>query len=159
MFVRVKSSGTGTHAREYLQIVESRRAGGRVRQHVIATLGRRDRLVADGTLDSLLQSLARFSERLRIVERVCAEGVEAVAARARERRFEFDVERVGFALALQRLCAPGSDLQGAAWVRTVECPGFEAVELQHFYRTVGWLAQIRAELETDLFWRDRELFS
>lgn len=183
MFVRVKRSGTGTHAREYLQIVESRREDGRVRQHVIATLGRRDQLVADGTLDSLLQSLARFSERLRVVERVRAEGVQAVAARAwgpalifgrlwetqglpellrarvGPRRFEFDVERVCFALALQRLCAPGSDLQGAAWVRTVECPGFAALELQHFYRTVSWLAQVRHELETDLFWRDRDLFS
>ncbi len=183
MFVRVKRSGSGRHAREYLQIVESRRDGGRVRQHVIATLGRRDELVAEGTLDSLLQSLARFSERLRVVERVRAAGVEAGAARAwgpalvfgrlwetqglpdllraraRGRRFEFDVERACFALALQRLCAPGSDLQGAAWVRTVECPGFEALELQHLYRTVGWLAQVRPELETDLFWRDRDLFS
>jgi hypothetical protein len=183
VFVRVKRSGTGTHAREYLQIVESRRDGGRVRQHMIATLGRRDQLVADGTLDSLLQSLARFSERLRVVERVRAAGVEAgvtrawgpalvfgrlwdaqglpdlVRARARARRFEFDVERACFALALQRLCAPGSDLQGAAWVRTVECPGFGALELQHLYRTVGWLAQVRTELETDLFWQDRDLFS
>ncbi len=183
MFVRVKRSGTGTPAREYLQIVESRRASGRVRQRVIATLGRRDQLVADGTLDQLVQSLARFSERLRVVERVRTAGVEAGAtrawgpalvfgrlwetqglpellqARARGRRFEFDVERACFALALQRLCAPGSDLQGAAWLRTVECPGFEALELQHFYRAVGWLAQVRPELETDLFWRDRDLFS
>jgi hypothetical protein len=67
VFVRVKRGGTGTHAREYLLIVESRRDGGRVRQRVIATLGRRDPLVADGTLDQLLQSLARFSERLRVV--------------------------------------------------------------------------------------------
>lgn len=183
MFVRVKRSGSGTHAREYLQIVESHRDSGRVRQRVIATLGRRDQLVADGRLDGLLQSLARFSERLRVVERVRGEGLQAVAARAwgpalvfgrlwerqglpavlqargRGRRFEFDLERACFALALQRLCAPGSDLQGAAWVRTVECPGFDALELQHFYRAVGWLAEVRAELELDLFWRDRDLFS
>jgi len=183
VFVRVKRSGTGPHTREYLQIVESRRDGRRVRQHVIATLGRRDQLVADGTLDHLLQSLARFSERLRVVERVRAASVQAVTTRAwgpalvfgrlwesqglpavlrahaGQRRFEFDVERSCFALALQRLCAPGSDLQGAAWVRTVECPGFGALDLQHLYRTVGWLAQVRAELETDLFWRDRDLFS
>ncbi len=140
---------------------------------MIATLGRRDQLVADGTLDQLLQSLARFSERLRVVERVRTEGLQAQAARAwgpalvfgrlremqglpellraraTDRRFEFDVERVAFVLAWQRLCAPGSDLQGAAWVRTVECPGFEALDLQHFSRTVGWLAQVRTELETD----------
>jgi len=183
VFVRVKRSGQGPHTREYLQIVESRRDGRRVRQHVIATLGRRDQLVADGTLDHLLQSLARFSERLRVVERVRAASVQAVTTRAwgpalvfgrlwesqglpamlrarvGQRRFEFDVERSCFALALQRLCAPGSDLQGAAWVRTVECPGFAALGLQHLYRTVGWLAQVRTELETDLFWRDRDLFS
>jgi DDE family transposase len=183
VFVRVKRSGSGPHAREYLQIVESHRERGHVRQRVIATLGRRDQLVADGTLDQLLQSLARFSERLRVVERVRAEGLQAVTARAwgpalvfgrlwetqglpevlqaraRGRRFEFDVERAGFALALQRLCAPGSDRQGAAWLRTVECPGFEALELHHLYRAVGWLAEVRPELETDLFWRDRDLFS
>ncbi len=181
--MRVKRSGSGPHAREYLQIVESRREHGHVRQRVIATLGRRDQLVADGTLDQLLQSLAGFSERLRVVERVRTEGLEAVAARAwgpvlvfgrlwemqglpevlraraRGRRFEFDVERACFALALQRLCAPGSDRHGAAWLRTAECPGFETLELQHLSRTVGWLAEVRAELEIDLFWRDRDLFS
>lgn len=183
MFVRVKRSGAGAAAREYLQIVESRREGARVRQHVIATLGRRDELIADGRLDALLSSLAKFSERLRVVARVREQGIEAHAARswgaalvferlwqhqglpdvlkrlARGRRFEFDAERVAFALALQRLCAPGSDLQGSAWLRTVECPGFGRIELQHLYRTVGFLASVRDPLEKDLFLKDRDLFS
>ena len=143
MFVRVKRSGAGAGAREYLQIVESRREGAAVRQRVVATLGRREDLVADGTLDGLLRSLAKFSERLRVVEKVRTEGVQAHAARswgpalvferlwrtqgvdelihslARGRRFEFDPERVAFALALQRLSAPGSDLQGSSWVHTM----------------------------------------
>ncbi len=79
---------------------------------------------------------------------------------ARGRSFEFDLERTCFALALQRLCAPGSDLQGAQWVHTVECPGFERIQLQHLYRTVGsFLAPVRHDLERDLFLRDRDLFS
>lgn len=183
MFVRVKRSGSGEGAREYLQIVESRRDGARVRQHVFATLGRRDELVADGTLDALLQSLAKFSQRLRVVERVRAEGLQAHAARSwgpalvferlwrqqklpeilsglpRGQRLKFDLERVSFALALQRLCEPGSDLQGSAWLRTVECAGFESIELHHLYRTVGWLAKVRDELEKQLFLNDRDLFS
>lgn len=183
MFVRVKRSGSGSAAREYLQIVESRREAGSVRQRVIATLGRRDELVAEGRLDGLLQSMAKFSERLRVVEKVRTEGVQAHAARswgpalvferlwreqgvdelvgklARGRRFEFDPERVAFALALQRLSAPGSDLQGSAWVQTVECPGFANIQLQHMYRTVGWLSEVRDELEKSLFMRDRDLFS
>ena len=183
MFVRVKRSGAGDGAREYLQIVESRREGARVRQHVIATLGRREDLVAAGRLDGLLSSLAKFSERLRVVERVRSEGLQAHVAKTwgpalvfgrlweqqglpellarltAGRRFGFDVERVAFALALQRLVAPGSDLQGCSWLHTVECPGFEGIELQHMYRTVGWLAETRDDLEKDLFARGRDLFS
>jgi hypothetical protein len=183
VFVRVKRSVQSSGSYEYLQIVESVRDGGRVRQRVIANLGRRDRLVAEGALDGLLVSLAKFSERLRVVEKVRTEGIQAHAARswgpaliferlwreqgvddllrslARGRRFEFDTERVAFALALQRLSAPGSDLQGSSWVHTVECPGFADIELQHMYRTVGWLSEVRDDLEKSLFMRDRDLFS
>jgi len=81
VFVRVKRSGSGATAREYLQIVESQREGARVRQRVIATLGRRDELVADGRLDALLSSLAKFSEWLRVVARVREDGLEAHTAR------------------------------------------------------------------------------
>jgi hypothetical protein len=78
---------------------------------------------------------------------------------SRGRRFGFDVERTAFAMALQRLCWPGSDLQGAEWVRTVEAPGFEGLQLQHVYRTCGFLAGVRDELEAELFQQDRDLFS
>ena len=37
---------------------------------------------------------------------------------ARDRKFEFDLERAAFAMALPRLCAPGSDLAGSEWVQT-----------------------------------------
>jgi hypothetical protein len=183
MFVRVKRSGSGPAAREYLQIVESHREGSKVRQRVLATLGRRDEIVPDGTLDSLLRSLAQFSHKLRVVERVRTEGVAARASRSwgpalvfdrlwqeqglpqllekqlAGRRFEFDLERAAFALALQRLCAPGSDLQGSHWLRTVECRGFDALGLHHLYRTVGFLAESRDAIERDLFMRGRDLFS
>jgi hypothetical protein len=70
MFLRVKRSVQGGQTYEYLQIVEAFREAGRVRQRVRATLGRRDQLGASGALDGLLTSLARFSERLRVVEQV-----------------------------------------------------------------------------------------
>jgi len=185
MFVRAKRTVIGGKAYEYLQICESRREDGRVRQRVIATLGRRDEIVADGSLDSLLQSMARFSERLRVVEKVRTEGLQAhrtklwgpplVFGRLWQdqglpeilhrlvygRKFEFDGERVVFAMALQRLCCPGhgSDLQGSTWVKTVQCPGFDDIALQHYYRTAGgFLAGSREKLELDLFMRDRSLF-
>jgi hypothetical protein len=46
MYFRRKNSG----GRTYLKIVESRREGDRVRQQVIATLGRVDELQASGQL-------------------------------------------------------------------------------------------------------------
>ena len=183
MFVRVKRSVRDGYTYEYLQIVESRRRGSCVRQHVIATLGRKDEIIADGTLDNLLASLATFSQRLKVVERVRSEGVAAQAARswgpslvfgrlwqrqglpeilarlAGDRRFEFDLERTAFALALQRLCEAGSDLAGSQWLSTVEAPGFEGIQLQHLYRTVGFLAEVREELERELYFRDRDLFN
>ena len=58
MFCRTKVSGNNT----YLQIVENRRDGKKVRQRVIATLGRLDRLEKSGTLNSLVASLCRFTD-------------------------------------------------------------------------------------------------
>lgn len=57
MFFRIKPSGK----RRYLQIVENTRNGRRTIQRVRATLGRIEDLEADGKLDSLLRSGARFS--------------------------------------------------------------------------------------------------
>ena len=44
MFPRIKKSGKY----EYLQIVENRREGAKVKQHVLATLGRLDQMQAKG---------------------------------------------------------------------------------------------------------------
>jgi Transposase DDE domain len=184
MFVRVKRSVQGGQTYEYLQLVESFREAGHVRQRVRATLGRRDQLVASGALDSLLRSLARFSDRLCVVERVRTEGLQAHRAKAwgpalvfgrlwetqglpeilqqltAARRVGFDIERACFALALQRLCAPGSDRQGAAWLQTVEASGLAGLELHHLYRTAGGiLAPHRDALELALFQQDRDLFT
>ena len=167
MFVRSKSSVRNGASYEYLQIVRSYREGGKVRDQVIASLGRRDRRIASGELDGLLRSLAKFSDHLRVVEAVRTSGLAARTARqwgpalvfgrlwekqalpdlllalSQERKFEFSVARAIFAMALQRLCAPGSDLAGSAWVKTMEAPGFEGLALQHFYRTAAFLAGVR----------------
>src|SRR5512139_1741973 len=60
MFFRSKQSG----GRTYLQLVQNEWRDGRAQQRVIATLGRLDRLVQSGGLDSLIRSGARFN-RLR----------------------------------------------------------------------------------------------
>ncbi|HQU34025.1 MAG TPA: IS1634 family transposase, partial [Thermoanaerobaculaceae bacterium] len=82
MFVRVKRSGSGRQKHDYLQIVESRREGASVRQKVIATLGRKDEFVADGRLDALVRSLAKFSATVQVVEKIRRDGLQAHTARS-----------------------------------------------------------------------------
>ena len=64
MYFRKKTSG----GRAYLQIVESRREGDKVRQQVIVTLGRVDELHESGQLERLLRSGARFAAKAIVVD-------------------------------------------------------------------------------------------
>jgi len=170
MFVRRKRSVHNGGEYEYLQIVRPYREGDKVRQEVVATLGRTEKLLASGEVDGLLRSLAKFSEKLRVVEATKHPDIHAQESRqwgpalvfgrlwemrgipeiihvlSQDRKFAFDVERACFAMALQRLCAPGSDLQGSQWVATVEAAGFEKLALEHFYRTALFLAEVRSEM-------------
>jgi excisionase family DNA binding protein len=56
MFFRSKRSGSRT----YLQLVENQWKGGRSQQRVIATVGRLDKIVESGELESLVQSASKF---------------------------------------------------------------------------------------------------
>ncbi len=183
MFIRRKRSVQKSGEYETSRIVESIRDGDKVRQKVIGTLGRTDKVLASGKIGALIRSLAQFAHHLKVVEASRTPDMQALSSRewgpalvfgslwgkqgmpdlirglSESRRFEFDVERASFAMALQRLCRPGSDLAGSQWISGVECPGFDKLELQHFYRTASFLAQVRDELEVELSWRDRDLFS
>ncbi len=60
MYPRVKRVRRGKQVHEYVQLVEGRREGGKVRQRVVATLGRLDELKASGQLDRFAGSFARL---------------------------------------------------------------------------------------------------
>lgn len=161
MFFREKKA-TG---RSYLQIVENRWAGGRARQRVVATLGRLDELEATGKLPALLESGARFSEAVLVLNaHRHGEGVKVGSVRVgptmvferlweetgcgpvvrsllRGRRFIFDAERAVFLTVLHRLVAPGSDRAADKWRSAYRVRGTEEIELQHLYRAMGWLGE------------------
>jgi hypothetical protein len=88
MFFRIKPSGE----RRYLQIVENTRDGARTVQRVLATLGRVEDLQANGRLDALLRSGARFSETALLLSSLQAGSLEASTTR-----------RIGAALIFGRL--------------------------------------------------------
>lgn len=165
MFFRVKSTGSY----QYLQVAQSFRDGGKVRQRILATLGRLDVLKASGQLDSLLSSGLRFSESLAVLDAHAAGKTEPVQIRRtgpdlvfgrlwkeagipsvlRElldgRHFEFDVERAVYLTVLHRLFNPGSDRAAEAWREDYRIPGAEALELHHLYRAMAWLGEEREE--------------
>src|SRR5215472_10451719 len=167
MYFRKKQSG----GRVYLQIVESRRVGDRVRQQVIATLGRLDELAASGQLERLLRSGARFAAKAMVLaaaqdgtaseidvrrlgpalvfERLWAEtGCQAVIeALAGQRKHGFALERAVFVTVLHRLM--GSDLAAERWRTRYDIAGTEGLELHQLYRTMAWLGEELAAAEQD----------
>lgn len=60
MYPRVKRVRRGDQVHEYVQLVEGRREGGKVRQRVVATLGRLDELKASGQLDRWAGAFTRL---------------------------------------------------------------------------------------------------
>src|ERR1035437_9236700 len=62
MYAKVKTVRRGGRSYEYLELVEGRREGTRVRQHVVANLGRLDELKAGGKLEQLGAGLARLDQ-------------------------------------------------------------------------------------------------
>lgn len=137
MYARIKQSGP----RQYLQLVEGRREDGKVRQRVVATLGRVDQL-QQGALDALIAGLQRvagqatgsaepqfqfaqaFGHVYLLHELWQSLGLEAALARAlRSSRRQFDAAQVVRAMVFNRLCEPTSKLGVLRWLETVSLPG------------------------------------
>jgi len=145
----------------YIQIVENRREGGKVRQRTLMTVGRLDVLQASGQMDALIRSGMRFCEKLAVID--AAEngaggttlriGPDLVFGRLWEqlgiqgelrtllksRRFGFDVERAVYLTVLHRLCVSGSDRAAEKWRRDYRIPGTESLELHQLYRAMAFL--------------------
>ena len=128
MYPRVKRVRKGDRVYEYLQLVEGRREGKRVRQHVVATVGRLDKLKASGQLDRLAGSFARLDPPptgtkreigpLLLVRHYLARLrlIELVDARARMRgRALLTHGEVIAALVANRLSAPSPLYDVAGW--------------------------------------------
>ena len=77
MFFRTKPAGSY----RYVQIVHSVREGKKVRQQVIATLGRLDLLEATGQSERLMRSGLRHCESFAVIDVHAAGEIQSVAIR------------------------------------------------------------------------------
>jgi len=159
MFARVKKSGRY----QYLQIVENRRDGTKTVQRVISTIGRLDQLHAKGSIETLIRSLSRFSDKVLLIlsgksdvsasskkigpalifERLWKElGIKKVIKEVlSERKFDFDAERALFLTVLHRLLVSGSDRSCDKWRRDYVIEGVEELCLHHLYRAMTFLGE------------------
>jgi DDE family transposase len=167
MFFRTKPAGSY----RYLQIVHSVREGKKVRQQVIATLGRLDLLEANGQLERLLRSGLRHCQSFAVLDAHAAGEIQPVAIRRigpdlvfarlwkesgiqevlrselKARQYEFDVERAIYLTVLHRLFASGSDRAAERWREDYLIPGTEGLELHHLYRAMAFLGDAIEQLE------------
>ena len=169
MFVRTQTNGSRT----YLLIVDNEWVGGKVKQRVLLRLGRLDELLASGRLDTLIQSLGRFSEKLAVLG-AHARG-DSIATRSARigpalifqrlwqscsidevltallvgRRFEFSVERAIFLTVMHRLFSPGSDRAAEKWKDDYAIDGVGDLDLHHLYCAMAWLGEELPEDQQD----------
>jgi hypothetical protein len=167
MFFRTKPAGSY----RYLQIVHSVREGKKVRQQVIATLGRLDLLEASGQLGRLMRSGLRHCQSLAVLDAHAAGEIQPVAIRRigpdlvfarlwkqsgiqevlrsilKARQYEFDLERAIYLTVLHRLFASGSDRAAERWREDYLIPGSEGLELHHLYRAMAFLGDAIEPLE------------
>jgi len=158
MYVVEKSAG----GHRYLYLVEGVREGKKVRQRTILALGRKDTLEANGQLERLTSSLARFTEHSMLLSDIDAGRIAALRlggpllfGRLWERLgigevlndllatrgFEFAVERAVFVATLHRLFVSGSDRACIDWMQCYAIDGVEGLALHHFYRAMAWLGE------------------
>ena len=161
MFLRSQT----VDGRTYLMLVENQRVEGRIKQKVVARLGRLDELVASGQLDRMLATLGQYSEKYAVLGEHAKGTANKVRARtigpalvcerlwkdlgidqvlrsmAGERRFEFDLERATFLTVLHRLFVSGSDRAGQKWKVDYAIEGAEELDLHQMYRCMGWLGE------------------
>lgn len=158
MYTRITTSG----GRRYLQLVESYRTDtGSVRQRVVASLGRLDKLEAkhlDPLIGGLNRALGRAPEPAQTLEHDSAKAFgdvyalhelwqslglgQAIRRALRSARRQFDAEALVRAMVFNRLCAPESKLGCLQWLETVAVPGMpEAVTHDQLLRSMDALME------------------
>jgi len=168
MYTRITKSGP----RRYLQLVEGYRDGeGKVKQRVVANLGRIDQLQSKD-LEPLIRGLQRasgqvpapasapefeparsFGDLWALDQLWHSLGLrDALRRGLRSGRRQFDAETLVRLMVFNRLCEPESKLGVLRWLETVEVPGIDpqAVTHQRLLRAMDALIDQREALDAAL---------
>jgi len=175
MFIREKRrrNKDGTVV-TYLQLVENRRVGDKVRQRVLCTLGRTDDPTLPKRLNALVETASRYAEVERLVlskgirMRTATWGPHLLWGRVWQDTVGPLVEEIlgggrcskaVYLMVLHRLCDPGSKVKCFQFAQDVYGAGFEELGLHDLYRALDVLAEGKEEIERGWLARVRDLFT
>ena len=187
MYFRInKQKNKDGSIRQYVQICRTYRVENKVRQETLCNLGRLENLTEDGSIDTMIEGLAKFSERY--FDRIHGQGASSTVSMKWTKEFGpvylfrkiWDKIGLGrllqklmndaevascydeaiFAMVLNRLMDPNSKYRlFKKWVQTVYAEGLSDIKLHHYYRALDFLSERKEQIENQLYGRLTDLMS
>ena len=176
MFIKKIKSPKGD---VYLQLVESYRQGKKVLHRTLTPLGK----AGDGRMESLTRAVSRYTGEktaedglaknlkikktfilgpLLILDRLFEKlGInQALKDLPKNKRTEFDIQKILFALVAARFANPGSKLKVFEKHQKAFYPGLFSsdIKLHQLYRALDFLADNKNRIESSLYRRGRNWF-
>ncbi len=180
MFIKECTQNTKNSKVTYLHIVKSYRTkDGKIKHKYIASLGRKDELIAKGSLESIAKRLVHLIGKYILLDKSQQQleltlnyGSVYVLDNLwkrlkldkifgdiqKEYKIEFDLAKAVKLMVLNRIADPKSKLGIQSWRETIYDKEFEGVELQHLYRALDILAEQRSILKRELYNTTLRLF-
>lgn len=187
MFIRVnKQKNKNGTIRQYLQLCRTYRVDQKVRQQTLCNLGRVEKLTEDGSIDTMIEGLAKYSERY--FDRIHGQGASSEVYIRWTKEFgpvylfrkiwdkiglgrvlrklmddgeiasQFD-EAI-FAMVLNRLMDPNSKhYLFKQWVQTIYDESLSDIQLHHYYRALDFLSENKETIEENLYGQLTDLMS
>ena len=181
MYIRIKRvKNSAGKLREYLLVVEGKRINGKVRQRIIANLGRLDLIKESRLSDLLIDKLKDYTKYTQLMDmaktscdwskeygiilvlRRLWEGMgldELFKKYLKSYKYKTNLSECILALVISRLLEPGSEHHTGTWLNSAYEPKWENLQLQHFYRALDFIYHHKQDLEKDLFFKAANLFN
>lgn len=177
MYIRTTTNQAG---QEYFHLVESYRENGKVRQRTLMSLGR----AGEDLMDDVIHAIGKHKEVLTLIdlaknisvadtfilgpllvlERLFEQsGINRVLAKiaGMHPQLGFDLRKLIFTMVASRFVRPGSKLKIFEYWQKRFYPEMLVgdIALHQLYRALSILSDHKEDIELNLFWHDRDLFS
>jgi len=182
MFARIKKVKTSSgKIREYLLIVENKRVQGKVRQRIVANIGRLDLFRNTNIADVLMDKIKEYAKASKLMDMAKSKcewskeygvviilrklwedlGLEELFSRyLKKHKYSSRLKEGIFGMVVSRLIMPTSENATSSWVNhDVYEPLWDKIGLQHLYRGLDFISRHKSDFEKELFSKATDLFS